>query len=252
MKRTFGLSPISTQYYLAWGVHLFTASGLVATFIALKAIADADWATVMWCLLAAQFIDGVDGTLARLFKVKEVLPEVSGKYIDYVIDFANYAIVPAYFLFEAELVSGFWNWVMAIVILLSSALYYGKEGMVSDDLYFVGFPVMWNMVAFFYVFVFFWPSWLYFIVAILLAAFQFVPIKFPYPSRTKRWRKPTLLITALSFIAVIAIVWRYPDRTPFWNIISIFCLLYFVFFAYVVWSKTYRHSIDQDPSKKLS
>lgn len=248
MKEKYGLASMPVEYYLAWGVHLFTATGLIATFVALKAIAAADWATVMWALLAAQFIDGVDGTLARKFKVEEVLPEVSGKYIDYVIDFANYAIVPAYFLFEVELVSGFWNWVMVIVILLSSALYYGKEGMVSDDLYFVGFPVMWNLVAFFYVFVFFWPAWLYFIVAILLAAFQFVPIKFPYPSRTKRWRKPTILITGVSFITVIAVVWKYPERSLFWNYVTILCLLYFLFFVYSVWAKT-QH---QDSSKKLS
>ncbi len=54
-------------------------------------------------LLVALLIDGIDGTLARVFKVKEVLPNVSGKTIDTVVDFTNYAVVPAYFFYAAAI-----------------------------------------------------------------------------------------------------------------------------------------------------
>ena len=70
---------------LAWSVHLFTASGLVAGFMAILAINEKEWRVAMLWLVACLVIDGVDGTFARLFKVKEVLPEIDGKIIDYVV-----------------------------------------------------------------------------------------------------------------------------------------------------------------------
>ena len=144
---------------LAWSVHIFTASGLLAGFMAILAINAKDWRAAMGWLIVCQFIDGVDGALARKFRVKEVLPNINGTTIDYVIDFATYAIIPAYFFYSAELVNYAWVLPLAFLILLVSAIYYGKEGMVSDDYYFIGFPVMWNVVVFYLVFIFEAPHW---------------------------------------------------------------------------------------------
>ena len=58
---------------LAWSVHIFTASGLLAAFMAILAINAKDWRSAMAWLFVALIIDGVDGTFARLFKTKEVL-----------------------------------------------------------------------------------------------------------------------------------------------------------------------------------
>ncbi|NBC64298.1 MAG: phosphatidylcholine/phosphatidylserine synthase, partial [Bacteroidetes bacterium] len=49
----------------AWLVHLFTASGVITVFMALIAAAENDFRAAMLWLIAAQLIDGVDGTLAR-------------------------------------------------------------------------------------------------------------------------------------------------------------------------------------------
>jgi len=130
------------QKALAWSVHLFTASGICAAFMAILAIADHAWVTAFWWLILCLFIDAIDGTFARLFKAKEVLPQMDGTNIDYVIDFATYAIIPAYFFYEANLVPEDYNLVLTFLILLVSAIYYGKKGMVSDDNYFIGFPVV--------------------------------------------------------------------------------------------------------------
>jgi len=116
---------MSTQYNtldkaLAWSVHLFTASGLLAGFMAILAINVKDWRAAMFWLIVALIIDGVDGTFARMFKVTEVLPNMSGKTIDYVIDFATYAIIPAYFFYMAELVSPTWNLPFQICLSKSS------------------------------------------------------------------------------------------------------------------------------------
>ena len=76
------------------GVHLFTSTGVLAAFMAIRAISElqAGWQkeAMLWLILAL-FIDGVDGAMARAVKAREVLPGWDGKYIDYVIDFLTYA-----------------------------------------------------------------------------------------------------------------------------------------------------------------
>jgi len=89
------------QKIAAWSVHLFTASGLLAGFMGLIAAISGDYQASMLWILATLVIDGIDGTFARMAKVKEVLPQVDGKTIDYVIDFFTYAILPAYLFFIA-------------------------------------------------------------------------------------------------------------------------------------------------------
>ncbi|HMQ91268.1 MAG TPA: hypothetical protein PKB07_26890 [Flavilitoribacter sp.] len=201
----------------AWGVHLFTACGLLTGFMALLAVADHDWRSAIGWLLLSQFIDGIDGTFARLVRVQEVLPNFNGKTLDYVIDFATYAIIPAYFFFESGLTEGTGVWIGTFAILLSSALYYGKEGMVADEQYFVGFPVLWNWVVFYLILVFgFTPAW-NLILVIFFAVLHFVPIKFAYPSRARRFKWLTLGFSALTIAAVLILLWRYPEPAPVWR-----------------------------------
>ncbi|MDH3529269.1 MAG: CDP-alcohol phosphatidyltransferase family protein [Acidobacteriota bacterium] len=214
----------------AWGVHVFTASGILAGFMAVVAITNRDWRTAMAWLLAALLIDGIDGTLARRFKVKEVLPTVNGKLIDTVVDFTNYAVVPSYFVFVTEL-AGVWSLPAALLILLVSAVYYGLEGMVSDDFYFVGFPVMWNVFVFYLVFVFSLSELGNAILIVVFAALHFVPVKFAYPSRATRFKLPTLIATATILILMPLIVWLYPATPYFLKWLAIINLAYFGFLA---------------------
>jgi phosphatidylcholine synthase len=200
---------------LAWSVHAFTASGLLAGFMAILAINESDWPLAMSWLLLCLFIDGVDGTFARLFRVKEVLPNVDGKTIDYVIDFATYAIIPAYFFYMTELVNEFWRLPCVAIILIVSVLYYGKAGMVSADNYFVGFPVMWNMVVFFMVFILPPIALLHTVLVFVFAVLHFIPIKFVYPSHHSRFFTLTLVVTVLFFVTVLLSIFYYP-AVPLW------------------------------------
>lgn len=218
---------------LAWGVHLFTASGLLAGFMAILAINEKNWRLAMAWLFAALVIDGVDGTFARKFKTKEVLPNISGKTIDYVIDFANYAIIPAYFFYSAELVNAPWNLPLALLILLVSVLYYSKEGMVSDDYYFIGFPVMWNMIVYFLVFVFSLGKHGNAAIILIFSILHFVPVKFAYPSRATRLKSLTILMTTIMTLTMPAIIWFYPE-VPMWlRIVATSSLAYFGIIAVV-------------------
>lgn len=219
--------PTLIEKALAWSVHIFTASGLLAGFMAILAINEKNWRLAMFWLIACLIIDGIDGTFARKFRVKEVLPYMDGKTIDYVIDFATYAIIPAYFFHEADLVTLDWKLPLTFLILLVSALYYGREGMVSDDNYFIGFPVLWNMVVYYLVFVLDCPPLINGLLVILFAILHFVPIKFAYPSQASRLKKITLIATLIFLIALPLSVYFYPIHYPILQILMVLNLLYF-------------------------
>lgn len=220
-----------TQKILAWSVHVFTSTGLLAGFMALLAIKDADWRGAMVWMLVSMVIDGVDGTFARLFRVKEVLPYMNGTTIDYVIDFATYAIIPAFFFYEAQLAPPALLLPCTFVILLVSAIYYGKEGMVSNDMFFVGFPVMWNMVVFYLFFVLKLPLLFNVLLVIILAVLHFIPIKFVYPSRALRQQKLTIAVSALFLVSNGILLWQYPNENPIWAILSVATVVYYAIMA---------------------
>lgn len=221
-----------TEKVLAWSVHIFTASGLLAGFMAILAITAKNWRAAMAWLLVSLVIDGVDGTFARKFRTVEILPNFSGKTMDYVIDFATHAIIPAYFFYTAELVYPVLNLPLTFLILMVSVIYYGIEGMVSGDYYFMGFPVMWNVVVFFVFFVFSLNETGNAAVIIIFAVMHFLPIKFVYPSRATRFKTATLIFTGIILISMPSILWLYP-HTPIWlKWIAILSLAYFGILAF--------------------
>lgn len=199
--------------FFAWLVHLFTASGLLAGFMGLLAAIDGNYRMAMLWMLATLVIDGIDGTFARMARVREVLPQVDGKMIDYVIDFFTYAILPAYLFFVATDAPEWALYAGSFLMLLSAAIYYGLDGMVSEDgKHFIGFPVLWNM--FVYVFIFVTPGLPWPLMLGLVALFSvlhFVPILVPYPSRGGRWRALTLAMVVVFIAAAICNVWVYPE-----------------------------------------
>lgn len=233
------------QKAAAWGVHAFTASGIVAGFWGIVSVANGDFFMAFAMLFLTVIIDGVDGTFARIFKVTEVLPDVSGQTMDYVIDFATYAIIPAFIIYEATkggipieeggnymIPENLRMWAAAIILLISS-LYYGKEGMVSRDMYFVGFPVLWNLVAFYLYYVTNLSPIGNFIMVIVFAILHFVPIKYLYPSRTKKFMIMNILNTVLflvgNFALLVLIEWEYkmPIALMIARAASILSLFYF-------------------------
>lgn len=216
---------------MAWSVHLFTASGLLAAFMAIVAIDHEDWKSCFIWLFICFVIDSLDGTLARRFKVEEVLPYMDGKSIDYIIDFATYSIIPCFFFYKANMVSDELMPIAVSAILLSSALYYGKKGMVSDGQYFLGFPVLWNFVVFFQFFIAHNNQILNFITVIFFGILHFVPIKFAYPSRTKRYFLGHLIVSLIGLSGAIAVIYLYPINNWIFELMTIIGAIYFMAFA---------------------
>ncbi len=240
MSKDKNQSYTATQKALAWSVHIFTASGIIFALLAIIAIANHQFVESMYWLIIAFVVDGVDGTLARRFKAKEVLPFMEGKNIDFVIDFATYAIIPAYFMYEA-----FWvvdgekyyvlpeaEWIRfscVAILLLVSAVYYGKEPMVSEDMYFIGFPVMWNAVIYFLYFILKLEPWVNFLLIILFSILHFVPLKWAYPSQNKHHQKLNLLFGAIFLISNAGVLYYFPNEPLWLRIIS------GLYLPYILW-----------------
>lgn len=212
----------------AWGVHIFTSLGILACFMALRATVGHEWPTAMTWLLVALMIDGVDGTIARRVNVKEVLPGMNGMYIDYVIDFTSYAVVPAFMFYESALVPQSWNLLLTCLILMVSALYYGRVKMVTDDQYFIGFPVLWNMVVFYYIFIANFSGITYALITIFICILHFVPIKMAYPSRNHRLFIPTLLVFIFFVAVMILAIISYPVVDLWIQVAAYLVLAYFI------------------------
>src|SRR5262245_42656999 len=78
---------------LAWCVHFYTALGLVAAggmAVAIVLGGPENFRLAFLLMAVATLIDATDGTLARLVRVKEVLPGFDGRRLDDLIDFQTY------------------------------------------------------------------------------------------------------------------------------------------------------------------
>ena len=177
----------------AWLVHMLTASGAVLALLALAAIERERWSLALLLLLAALAVDGVDGSLARLARVRQRLPRIDGATLDLVVDYLNYAFVPAIFIWRAGLVPGPLAPALAAAVLLSSLYVFARADMKTDDGYFRGFPALWNVVAFYLFAIQPGPAAGAVVVAALVAL-TFAPVHFVHPFRVRghgRW--PALL-----------------------------------------------------------
>jgi len=176
---------------IAFSVHIFTASGAFWAFMALVAAASNQF-TVMWFWLGvALLVDGVDGPLARYFKVKELLPEWSGELLDCIIDYVTFVLIPAFALYQTGFMEEGWSFVCAALIVCTSAIYYADTRMKSRDNFFIGFPVCCNMLVF-TLFVI-EPGWYVAVAVVMVSAIlTFLPILFVHPVRVKTFRPFTL------------------------------------------------------------
>ena len=187
----------------AFGVHAFTALGAVFGFLALVAAAGHRWEDAFGWLGIALIVDGLDGPLARRIGVKDKLPRFSGEHLDLVIDYLTYVVVPAYIIYEAQLVPVGLGTAAAALILLTSLYHFSDSQSKTDDGFFVGFPALWNVVAL-YGFIFPVPPPLAFAVLVLLVVLTFFPFKWIHPVRVKRLRPITFCVMGLWTVATVA------------------------------------------------
>ena len=191
----------------AFAVHIFTAAGVAFGFAALMAAFERRWTVMFWCLGAALLVDGIDGTLARKYRVADVLPRWSGDVLDLVVDFVTYVFVPAYAIAASGLLPPLLAIPAGLVIVVTGALYFADRDMKTADNYFRGFPALWNAVAF-YLFLLKPSPWITAVSIVVLAVLTFVPFKFLHPFRVTRLRAVTFVALALwSVLAAAALLY---------------------------------------------
>lgn len=211
----------------AWGVHLFTASGVAWGFLALLAIQNHDWLlTFLWMAIAVA-VDSLDGTLARRLQVKGALPGFDGALLDNVVDYLTYVVVPAFFLVEADLFPPQLATTGAVLILLASAYQFCQADAKTEDHFFTGFPSYWNVVVL-YLFLWGLSPQVNLAIVIVLVILVFVPVRYVYPSRTQAYRHVTLAMLSVWGVLTVAALAQHP-RVASWVMLgSMLCISYYV------------------------
>jgi phosphatidylcholine synthase len=200
---------------LAWCVHLYTATGLIAAALMLLAILRGDgesFRVAFLLMIAATLIDATDGAFARLARVKEVLPGFDGRRLDDLVDFQTYVTLPLLLIWQARLLPpGSEGWL--IVPLIAAAYGFCQVNAKTHDGYFLGFPSYWNIVAF-YLYVFQPPPGVVVALLVCFAVLTFVPLRYLYATQPGRLNRLTNGLAAVWCVLLVATVWLMPGDPP--------------------------------------
>jgi phosphatidylcholine synthase len=219
----------------AWGVHLYTALGLVAAAgMAVLIVRGGDtsfrWAFAL--MLVATFIDSTDGWLARRARVKEVVPSFDGRRLDDLVDFNTYTTLPLLLIWRAGVLSEAQQWWL-LLPLLASAYGFSQTKAKTDDGFFLGFPSYWNIVAF-YLYVLRLPSAFSLAIIILLALLTFIPSRYLYPSQRGPLSRLTILLGAIWTVLLLLILWRWEDEPRALIMSSLGFPLYYLLVSWIL------------------
>jgi phosphatidylcholine synthase len=234
---------------LAWCVHLYTASGLVAAAgIAVLIVRGGDEAfrLAFALMLLATFIDSTDGWLARRVRVKEVVPGFDGRRLDDLVDFHTYTTLPLLLVWRAGILQGGEQWWL-LLPLLASAYGFSQVNAKTSDGFFLGFPSYWNIVAF-YLYMLRLPSWMSLSLIILLALLTFIPTRYLYPSQRGPFSLLTNLLGIIWTMLLLLILWRWPKDSRMLITISLLFPLYYMGLSWALtilrWQRVYRTPIS--------
>jgi len=197
----------------AWSVHALTATGAVWAVFALDALAREQVGLALRWMALAVVVDGIDGPLARRFRVRQVLPRIDGALLDNLVDYLGYVAVPAcFFLFRVVPLPDGTAPIAAAAVCSAGAYQFVQSGAKTPES-FVGFPSYWNVVVF-YLLVFEAAPALVLGVVVALAVLSFVPLPWIHPTRTRPWRTLTLTLTALWAGSIGLLLLQFPDPSP--------------------------------------
>jgi phosphatidylcholine synthase len=214
----------------AWGVHLYTASGAPLGVWAVFAAFEGNF-PLAWLLVAVTvFIDATDGALARAVKVWDVLPSVDGRRLDDVVDYFGWVIVPAILLVLAGLLPA---WAI-ILPLVSSGYGFAQTQAKTDDDYFLGFPSYWSLIGF-YLYVFQTPVAFNVALILFLSVLVFIPIRFPYPTKTRPFRPLTLACGGIWGAMMLVLLFTLPSPVMWVAWLSLLMVPYYLLLTAWLW-----------------
>jgi phosphatidylcholine synthase len=212
----------------AYGVHIFTATGAALGIWALILTYNGHFHATLWVLLAAGLIDSADGALARKVSIQKNAPRIDGALMDNIIDFVTWTVAPLFWFYALIHIPA---WVVVICAFTSIFGFTNIQAKTNDN-FFTGFPSFWNLVVFYLFLLHFSPA----VSSATLLCFAiaiFLPVRFIYPSKTKLFQVPTLILGTIYGMELIAMIALF-GQTPRW-------LLYisFVFPVYYVGTSLY-------------
>lgn len=177
------------QRYSAWAVHVFTTLGVVACMLALRDVMVGAPSRAIFWLLLTLLIDGVDGPIARAMETERRVPRIDGYLLDLIIDYVACVVVPAAFMWQFKVVpQDNWGVFTLCLMVFTSAIWFARKDMETDDHWFRGFPAAWNIVAPI-LFIMEARHWVGAIFIIALSILQLSSVPYPHMARA-RWLRP--------------------------------------------------------------
>src|SRR5262245_30854958 len=210
VRRRAKLRP-KVRKLLAWCVHFYTATGLIAAAGMLVAILHGtpeSFRTAFILMIVATLVDATDGFLARLVRVKEVLPGFDGRRLDDLIDFQTYVSLPLLLLWRAQVLPEALE-VVLLMPLLAAAYGFCQVQAKTEDGFFLGFPSYWNLVAF-YVYVLQPPAAVTVALLVGFSVLTLVPSRYLYPTMRGRLNRLSGQLGVPWAMLLVWILWRLP------------------------------------------
>jgi phosphatidylcholine synthase len=222
------------QWGRAWLVHLFTTLGIVASMLALRDVLYGDVPhakrAIIWLLLTL-LIDGVDGPIARALEVERRVPLIDGFLLDLIIDYVACVIVPATFMYEFKVVpQNNWGVLVLCILVFTSAIWFARKDMMTEDNWFRGFPAAWNLVA---------PIMYLMearegvgaIITLILSALALTNMPFPHIARARFMRAYTALGTTCLIAGLVIGTFALPHHHYFVRVLLYVGSAYFLVLA---------------------
>lgn len=225
------------HYLVAWAVHAFTASAACFGLLTLVKIYQHQYVQALWFMAIAVVIDALDGSLARLVRVKKVLPHIDGALLDNMVDYLNYVITPCFFLLvKANMLPSSWTLIIIIAVIITSSYQFCQTDAKTPDHFFKGFPCYWN-IAVFYMFIFDTSMNTNALILAMLCILIFIPVKYVYPSRLDYLTQSKILKRLMHGFSIIygissaLILWDYPNINPFCLSLSLGYIILYLFLS---------------------
>jgi phosphatidylcholine synthase len=217
-----------TQVRQAWAVHVFTTLGIVACMLALRdvLINHPDYA-IIW-LLVTLLIDGVDGPIARALEVERRVPRIDGFMLDLIIDYVACVVVPAAFMWEFNVVPQN-NFGVAVlcVMVFTSAIWFARKDMMTEDFWFRGFPAAWNIVAP-VMFLMDARTVVGAVITLVLSVLALTNLPFPHIARARFLRPFTAAGATVWFGGIVIGTFAWPDHPHYVRILLYLGSAYFI------------------------
>lgn len=227
-----------SQRRTGFSIHVLTASGALAGLFALQSVIDGHIRAALLWLIVCQILDGIDGPIARKFDVGLHAPHIDGHVLDLVIDYVTCVVVPTVLLIRMEVVEPRFTMAISGLILVTSALWFARTDQETKDVWFNGFPAVWNIVI--PTFILLETSQRYAVImCILFCVAQLTKVKFPHLVRVRALRPATYTATVVYFGAFILLSAQYPNGPQWAQNIILVGPVYFV--AIVVWRTFLPH-----------